>query len=65
MPLRCRADAWKPFSEILDFEVTLTVFDDLYNLNCVVVNTPPLYESSPSFDAANILRANDDVLYLV
>ena len=67
MPLRCRADAWKPFSEILDFEViSCNYCDDLYNLNCVGdKDTLALNELSPAFDAANILRANDDILYLV
>ena len=33
MPLKCRSDAWKPFSEILDFEVIPCDYsDDLYNL---------------------------------
>ena len=36
MPLRCRRDAWKPFSEILDFEVISCDYsDELYNLECV------------------------------
>lgn len=67
MPLRCREDAWKPFSEILDFEVIPCNYsDDLYNLNCVGdKDTLALNELSPAFDAANILRANDDILYLV
>ena len=67
MPLRCRADAWKPFSEILDFElISCNYCDDLYNLNCVGdKDTLALNELSPAFDAANILRANDDILYLV
>jgi glycine amidinotransferase len=67
MPLKCRRDAWKPFSEILDFEVISCDYsDELYNLECIGnKDMLALKELSPSFDAANILRSNDDVLYLV
>ena len=67
MPLKCRSDAWKPFSDILDFEVIPCDYsDDLYNLNCVCdKDILALNELLPAFDAANILRANDDILYLV
>lgn len=40
--------------------------DDLYDENCI--NNPEklaLSEVAPSFDAANAIRANDDILYLV
>ena len=67
MTLRCRRDAWKPFSEILDFEVISCDYsDELYNLECVGnKDVLALKELSPAFDAANILRSNDDILYLV
>jgi N-dimethylarginine dimethylaminohydrolase len=40
--------------------------DELYNESCVgYKDTLALTEVTPAFDAANILRANDDVLYLV
>ena len=67
MPLRCRRDAWKPFSEILDFEVISCDYsDELYNLECVGnKDVLALKELSPAFDAANILRSNDDILFLV
>jgi len=40
--------------------------DDMYNQACVGdPDTLALTEKFPSFDAANIIRANDDVLYLV
>lgn len=67
MPLKCRRDAWKPFSEILDFEVISCDYsDDLYNLECVGnKDVLALKELSPAFDAANVLRSNDDILYLV
>ena len=39
---------------------------ELYNTRCVGdPNVLALNEVSPSFDAANIIRANDDLLYLV
>lgn len=68
MPLKCRKDAWKPL--ISHLGTTLIVpchhTEDLYNENCVGdKDTLALTEVTPAFDAANILRANDDVLYLV
>ena len=68
MPLRCRKDAWKPLISHLD--TTLIVpcnhQDELYDESCVGdKDTLALTEVTPAFDAANILRANDDVLYLV
>ena len=39
---------------------------DLYNENCIGdPDTLALHEKQPSFDAANVIRANEDVLYLV
>ena len=68
MPLRCRKDARKPLISHLD--TTLIVpcnhQDELYDESCVGdKDTLALTEVTPAFDAANILRANDDVLYLV
>ena len=68
MPLKCRKDAWKPLISHLD--TTLIVpcnhQDELYDESCVGdKDTLALTEVTPAFDAANILRANDDVLYLV
>ena len=67
MPLKCRRDAWKPFADILDFEVIPCDYsDNLYNEECVGnKDILALKELSPAFDAANILRSNDDILYLV
>lgn len=40
--------------------------DDLYNEACIGdPHKLALHEISPSFDAANIIRANEDILYLV
>jgi len=68
MPLGCRKDAWKPL--ISNLGNTLIVpcnhQDGLYDESCVGdKDTLALTEVTPAFDAANILRANDDVLYLV
>lgn len=40
--------------------------DDVYNLDCIGnPNILAMTEEYPKFDAANIIRANDDILYLV
>jgi len=68
MPLRCRKDAWKPLIDLLDMPTIIPCIhqDDLYNENCVGdKDVLALTEITPAFDAANIIRANDDVLYLV
>ena len=68
MSLRARKDDYMSFAHhlpnIKDF--TSSHPDDLYNLNCL--SNPDilaLNELVPAFDAANVIRANDDVLYLV
>ncbi len=78
MPLRARADeakALRPainevlsrYNERIEHNVIMaTRSDDLYNYNCV--GNPDilaLKEIEAVFDAANILRANDDLFYLV
>jgi glycine amidinotransferase len=68
MPLMCRKDAWKPLIDLLDTTIIVPCKhqDALYNESCVGdKDTLALTEVTPSFDAANILRANDDILYLV
>ena len=68
MPLRCRKDAWKPLINHLGntLIVPCRYQDELYDEGCVGnKDTLALTEVTPSFDAANILRANDDILYLV
>jgi glycine amidinotransferase len=68
MPLKCRQKAWQPLKyHFDDLEVITCDYDDeLYNENCVGnKDILALTEYSPTFDAANILRANDHVLYLV
>jgi N-dimethylarginine dimethylaminohydrolase len=68
MPLKCRKDAWKPLLHHLDTTIIVPCKyqDELYNESCVGdKDTLALTEVTPAFDAANILRANDDILYLV
>jgi len=68
MPLRCRKDAWKPLINHLGDTLIVPCKhqDELYDEGCVGnKDTLALTEVTPAFDAANILRANDDVLYLV
>jgi glycine amidinotransferase len=68
MPLKCRKDAWNSLINLLDITtiVPCKYQDSLYNKNCVGnKDILALTEETPAFDAANILRANDDILYLV
>lgn len=68
MPLECRKDAWRPLIDLLDTTIIVPCKhqDDLYNENCVGdKDTLALTEVTPAFDAANVIRANDDILYLV
>jgi glycine amidinotransferase/scyllo-inosamine-4-phosphate amidinotransferase 1 len=68
MPIRSRKNEWKAnkynLKNILD--LTSDHLDSLYNLECIKnPNTLSLNETAPAFDAANILRANDNLLFLV
>jgi len=68
MPIRARKDEWKAFkSHLIDpIDVITNFSDDLYNLDCVGnKDILALNETIPSFDAANVIRANDNILYLV
>jgi len=68
MPLRARKNEYLSYAHFLKNLHVLdhTHSDDLYNLNCLKnPNVLALNESEPAFDAANILRANGDLLYLV
>lgn len=68
MPLECRKEAWKPLVDLID-DINIVQCDyqkELYNENCIGnKDILALTEATPAFDAANILRANDDILYLV
>jgi N-dimethylarginine dimethylaminohydrolase len=68
MPLRSRKDNWKSYGHHLDnlIRVPCSYEDELYTEECIGnKDVLSLTESSPSFDAANVIRANDDLLYLV
>lgn len=66
--LQSRKDEYLNFAEHLQniIEIPNYIGDDIYNIECV--KNPKilaLKEIYPKFDAANILRSNDDLLYLV
>jgi len=68
MPIRCRQEEYKAFDSHLENLTVMPTYkhDDLYNLECVGdPYTLALHEIYPSFDAANVIRANDHLLYLV
>lgn len=68
MPIKARYDEWKSFEKHLNnpLIVNCSYNENLYNLNALCnKDTLALTEYSPAFDAANIIRANDDLLYLV
>jgi glycine amidinotransferase len=71
MPLRSRQNEFKAFAkEITQYGkifATRFVRDlDLYNTKCIEnPDILALTETEPAFDAANILRSNDDLFYLV
>jgi N-dimethylarginine dimethylaminohydrolase len=70
MALRSRADNWVSFTDAFS-PGELKIIDpqasaDLYDTNAI--GNPDvlgLTEAYPAFDAANMLKANDDILYLV
>jgi N-dimethylarginine dimethylaminohydrolase len=72
-PLRSRQNEYlsmdyifKKFQNINYIKKDIKRLDNLYNLNCVQnPNILALTEIEPSFDAANILRDNDNLYYLV
>lgn len=71
MPLRARKNEYKAMKYVFDNNTNIHTLnisrpDALYNLNCV--NNPEvlaLTEIEPAFDAANILRDNENLYYLV
>lgn len=68
MPLRSRLGNWRSFKQHFTNikEIPCAYFDDLYNLNCIGnSDILALTNITPAFDAANIIRANDEILYLV
>jgi len=68
MPIQCRQTEYQAFESHLKNLTVIPAYDhdDLYNLDCVGdPDTLALQEIAPSFDAANIIKANQDILYLV
>ena len=68
MPIKARYGEWKSFEKYLSNPVAYDCTHDvnLYDLNCIGDrDTLALTEHSPAFDAANIIRANNNVLFLV
>ncbi len=68
MPIKARNNEWKSFERYLNNPILVecSYYKDLYNLNCLGdKDTLALTEYSPAFDAANVIRANDDILFLI
>ena len=68
MPIRARKGEWRAFADHLDNPKEIRCFNEsqLYNKQCIGnKDILALNEYSPAFDAANIIRANDQLLYLV
>jgi len=67
-PLRSRRGNWRSFKHHIPntVEIPCSYHDGLYDESCIKnPDKLALTEVTPAFDAANIIRANDDVLYLV
>ena len=67
-PIRARAYNYQAIAQHLPgiIEAPRYYADDLYNTDCLGdPDTLALTEVAPAFDAANCIRANDDILYLV
>lgn len=68
MPIRARKNDYLGMRNLIpNLTVISPNFDDsLYNEDCVGnKDILALNETAPAFDAANVLRANDNILYLV
>jgi N-dimethylarginine dimethylaminohydrolase len=68
MPIKARNNEWKSFEDHLfnPISIECSYNNNLYNLDCLGdKDILALTEYSPAFDAANIIRANNDILYLV
>lgn len=68
MAISCRRDEWKASEKHFDNITIANKPDDvsLYNTDCIGnADILALNDTDPCFDAANILRANDDLYYLV
>ena len=69
VPLKARKHEWKAFGHHLDNVIELTCSHEpsMYNIDCIGPNPDVLAinESEPAFDAANCVKANDHILYLI
>lgn len=68
MPIQARSDNYISMEHLFDDLVIADRYynDSCYNENCIGdPDVLALNETVPMFDAANIIRANDDLLYLV
>ena len=70
MALSSRRDEWRASKSHFDLDKLIVApkpeHTDTYNSGCLGnSNVLALHEHEPIFDAANILRANDDLFYLV
>ena len=68
MSIRSRHDEWKSFEDHLENVINLGSFhsEKLYNEDCIGdPDVLALNEIYPAFDAANVIRSNDDLLFLV
>jgi glycine amidinotransferase len=68
MPIRARKGEWKAFEKHLNNPKEIRCYYEsaLYNTDCIGnKDILALNEFEPAFDAANVIRANDHVLYLV
>jgi N-dimethylarginine dimethylaminohydrolase len=68
MSLQCRDQEYLSYKHYLKniIEMPNYLGDDIYNLDCVGnPDVLALKELYPKFDAANVIRANNDLMYLV
>ena len=70
MALTSRRDEWEASKQHFDLDKLIVgpkpEHNDIYNSACIGnPDVLALYEQGPIFDAANILRCNDDLFYLV
>jgi N-dimethylarginine dimethylaminohydrolase len=72
MPVQCRREDYLSIMGLVSSEKELTIPEtknglyDIYNANVLTdTNTLALFNKFPLFDASNILKANDDLYYLI
>jgi N-dimethylarginine dimethylaminohydrolase len=70
MALSDRREEWRASKQFFDLANLVVapkpIHSDVYHTGCIGdPNKLALYENEPIFDAANILRCNDDLFYLV